>query len=79
MCTLMEKDALLERVASIQALISRKTPRTGKRTADQERIVALRRYLYATSPDSISFTQVKDECNALYEKYAQMPKRELCA
>lgn len=79
MCTLMQKDALIERVASVQALIARKTPRTGERTADQNRIVALRRHLYASKPEEISFDAVKDECNELYRKYSAMPKLELCA
>ena len=69
MCTLMEKDALIERVASVQALIARKTPRTGERTPDQNRIVALRRHLYFSSPEEISFEAVKNECNTLYQKY----------
>ena len=43
MCTLMEKDALIERVASIQALIARKTTRNGgEHTPDQKRIAELR-------------------------------------
>ena len=69
MCTLMEKDALIERVASIQALIARKTTRNGgEHTPDQKRIAELRQYLYFTESDDISFKDVKDECNALYQK-----------
>ena len=79
MSTLLEKDALIERVASIQALIARKTPRTGERTPDQNRIAALRRHLYASLPEEISFEAVKEECNALYQKYSMMPKQEMCA
>ena len=45
MCTLMEKDALIERVASIQALIARKTTRNGgEHTPDQKRIAELPNY-----------------------------------
>lgn len=79
MCTLMEKDALLERVASIQALISRKTPNNGERTPDQNRIAELRNFLYFSDPEEIAFNAVKDECNELYNKYSVMPKLELCA
>ena len=53
MCTLMQKDALIERVASVQALIARKIPRTGKRTTDQNRIVEVRRLLYDSLPEVI--------------------------
>ena len=75
MSTLMEKDALIERVASIQALIARKTTRNGgEHTPDQKRIAELRQYLYFTESDDISFKDVKDECNALYQKYTTMPK-----
>lgn len=79
MCTLMQKDALIERVASVQALIARKTPRTGKRSADQDRIVSLRRFLYASAPESIDFEAVADECNALHQKYSALPKLEVAA
>ena len=43
MATLMQKDALIERVASVMAMIARKTPRSEGRTPDQSRLVALRR------------------------------------
>ena len=76
MCTLMQKDALIERVASIQALIARKMRHTGKRTADQTRLVQLRRFLYAHPPEEIDFQAVADECLAICQKYAPMPKPE---
>lgn len=74
MCTLMQKDALIERVASVQALIARKTPRTGKRTADQNRIVEVRRLLYDSLPEEIDFQAIADECYALHQKYSALPK-----
>lgn len=77
MCTLMQKDALIERVASVQALIARKTPRTGKRTADQQRIVEIRSFLYDSVPENIDFQAIADECNALYQKYSILPKPQL--
>jgi hypothetical protein len=73
MCTLMEKDALIERVASVQALIARKTPRTGERTPDQNRIAELRNFLYFTDHESINFSKTKNECDALYQKYTTAP------
>ncbi len=74
MCTLMQKDALIERVASVQALIARKTPRTDKRTADQNRIVEIRGFLYDSLPEDIDFQTIADECNALHQKYSALPK-----
>ena len=41
----MQKDALIERVASVQALISRKTPYSDVRSEDQKRIAELRGFL----------------------------------
>ena len=74
MCTLMEKDALIERVASVQALISRKTPFAEEPTEDQKRISELRYFLYGTKPEAISFEAVANECNVLHRKYADMPQ-----
>lgn len=72
MATLMEKDALIERVASVQALIARKTPTGGKRTADQERIVELRSFLYDSDHECIDFKAIADECNMLFDKYKNL-------
>lgn len=77
MCTLMQKDALIERVASVQALIARKTPRTDKRTTDQQRIVEIRSFLYNSFPENIDFQVIADECNVLYQKYSVLPKPRL--
>lgn len=46
MATLVEKDALIERVASVWALISLKTPYSGVPTDDQKRMTELRSFLY---------------------------------
>ena len=71
----MQKDALIERVASVQALISRKTPYSEARSEDQIRITGLRGFLYDTKPENIDF-KVATECNALYQKYSIMPNIE---
>lgn len=70
MATLMQKDALIERVASVLAMIARKTPRSEGRTPDQNRLVALRRELYASEPEDIDFDEVVSECNQIYQKYS---------
>lgn len=75
MATLMQKDALIERVASVQALISRKT-HSEVRSEDQVRITELRGFLYDTKSENIDFDQVAMECNALYQKYSSMPNIE---
>ena len=67
MATLMQKDALIERVASVLAMIARKTPRSEGRTPEQSRLVALRRELYASD---IDFDKVVSECNQIYQKYS---------
>lgn len=76
MATLMQKDALIERVASVQALISRKTPLSDTRTDDQQRITALRGFLYDNDPEDIDFYKVAAECQQLHDKYTAMPKIE---
>ena len=70
MATLMQKDALIERVASVLALIARKTPRGEGRTPEQSRLVALRRELYASEPEDIDFEKVVAECNQIHRKYS---------
>ncbi len=71
----MQKDALIERVASVQALISRKI-HSEVRSEDQVRITELRGFLYDTQSENIDFDQVAMECNALYQKYSIMPNIE---
>lgn len=68
MATLMQKDALIERVASVQALISRKTPYSEVRSEDQMRITELRGFLYDTKPENIDFDQIAEECKTLHQK-----------
>lgn len=76
MATLMQKDALIERVASVQALISRKTLYSEVRSEDQKRIAELRGFLYDTKPENIDFGRVAEECNTLHQKYSIMPNIE---
>ena len=68
LATLMQKDALIERVASVQALISRKTPYSEVRSEDQIRITGLRGFLYDTKPENIDFDQIAEECKTLHQK-----------
>lgn len=69
----MQIDALIERVASVQALISRKTPYSDVRSEDQMRITKLRGFLYDTKPENIDFDRIAEECNILYQKYDAIP------
>lgn len=73
MATLMQKDALIERVASVQALISFKTPYSDVRSEDQMRITELRGFLYDTKPENIDFDRIAEECNILCQKYDAIP------
>jgi len=73
LATLMQKDALIERVASVQALISRKTPYSEVRSEDQKRIAELRGFLYDTKPENIDFNRIAEVCNLLYQKYDAIP------
>ena len=70
MATLMEKVALIERVASLLAMIARNRPRSEGRTEEQHKLVALRRELYASNPKDIDFDKTVAECNQIYQKYS---------
>ncbi|WP_315338342.1 hypothetical protein [Neisseria sicca] len=70
MATLMQKDALIERVASVLALIARKTDYAQARTPEQTRLVELRQHLYRSKPEELDFEQIAEECNAISHKYS---------
>ncbi len=62
MCTLMGKDALLERGATVQAMIARKVPtvETLKSNPDHVAIGKMMGHLYTSIPDDVDFeNQVK--------------------
>ena len=73
----MQKDALIERVASVLAMIAWKTPRSEGRTPDQSCLVALHRELYASEPEDIDFDKVVSECNPIYQKYSSSQIRKV--
>lgn len=66
----MQKDALIERIASLLALIAKKRNYSTERTVEQTRLVELRRYLYSSIPDEIDFEEIVFECNEIDKKYS---------
>ena len=67
MCTLMEKDALIEKVASTQAFLARFN--FSVRTAEQEQMAQLRSYLYGTKPENINIENILAQCKDVENKY----------
>lgn len=73
MATIMEKDVLIEVVASGLALISRKLKYNleylNNNNEDNNRLIEIRNYLYSTFSDDIDYEKILSECKAIKQKY----------
>ena len=69
MCTLMEKDALIELVSDVQAYMARHNL-TGVITESELDIGKVKGWLYSTNPDFIDFDGVVKHCNRLKNSFA---------
>lgn len=71
MATIMEKDVLIEVVASGLALISRKLNYQEhlNHNEDCNRLIEIRNYLYSTFSDDIDYEKILSECKAIKQKY----------
>lgn len=71
MATIMEKDVLIEVVASGLALISRKSNYQEhlNHNEDCNRLIEIRKYLYSTFSDDIDYEKILSECKAIKQKY----------
>ena len=72
MATIMEKDVLIEVVASGLALISRKFKYNLEylnNNEDHNRLTEIRNYLYSTFSDEIDYEKILSECKAIKQKY----------
>lgn len=71
MATIMEKDVLIEVVASSLALISRKLNYQEhlNHNEDRNRLIEIRNYLYSTFSDDIDYEKILSECKAIKQKY----------
>ncbi|HFC8533419.1 TPA: hypothetical protein ACFRHF_002199 [Neisseria lactamica] len=72
MATIMEKEVLIEVVASSLALISRKLNYQEyllNNNEDRDRLIEIRNYLYSTWPHEIDYEKILSECKAIKQKY----------
>lgn len=73
MATLMQKDVLIEAVAQVQAIISRRTEPNAPRNDDQCFLSDLREELYSSDPDEIDYQKKIDEVIKIKNKYDDLP------
>ena len=73
MCTLMQKDALIELVANAQAIIIKRVDPDLPLTDDEIRLGKIRDYLYSNAPEDISYSTVIDEIQSIQRKFEDKP------
>ena len=73
MCTLMQKDALIELVANAQAIVIKRVDPDLTLTDDEIRLGKIRDYLYSNAPEDISYSTVIDEIQAIQRKFEDKP------
>ena len=69
MCSLMEKDALIEKVAETLALVARHQTADEKPNEDRKAMRALRHHLYRSEPDDLDFSEIVHQCDTVQAKY----------
>lgn len=72
MCTLMQKDVLIEMVATAQADLSKRLPLP--LNEDQILLSRLRGHIYRTEPEQINFEQVASQIKTVSQKYQHLPQ-----
>lgn len=73
MCTLMQKDVLIEMVANTMAIIDLRTEPNAVDNADQHYLMNLRDDLYSTHHDSIDFEGLSTKVKSIKGKYIDLP------
>lgn len=69
MCSLMEKDALIEKVAETLALVARHQSADEEPNQDRKAMRALRHHLYRSEPDDLDFSAIVHQCDTVQAKY----------
>lgn len=72
MCTLIEKDVLIEEVSATTAYIAYRTP-VDKDSDDLKECSKLRYFLLSNEPEKISMKTTREKIKFLKEKYANLP------
>lgn len=73
MCTLMQKDALIELVANAQAIVTKRVDPDLPLTVEEIRLGKIRDYLYSNAPEDIPYSKVVDEVQAIQDKFENKP------
>ncbi len=69
MCTLMQKDALIELVANAQAIVTKRVDVNSPLTPEELRLGQIRDFLYSNDPDDISYSAVIGEVKTIQGKF----------
>lgn len=79
MCTLMQKDVLIEMVANTMATIDLRTAPNAEDNEDQLYLMNLRDDLYSSHHDNIDFKLLSTRVKSIKEKYIGLPVHQYYA
>ena len=74
MCTLMEKDVLIDILAEAIAFVAYRE-QEGEDTTESIRLMEIRDFIYSSSPEKIDFDKIQKEINELKKTYLNEPIR----
>lgn len=73
MCTVMQKDVLIEVVAQAQAIVTKRVDVNAPLTPDELRLGEIREFLYSNDPNDISYSVILDEVKTIQGKFESKP------
>lgn len=73
MCTLMQKDVLIELVAYAQATLTLRIDPQAPFSDDELRLGEIRNFIYDNYPDDIDFNSLSEEIMSINSKYEDIP------
>ncbi|WP_406029773.1 hypothetical protein [Succinivibrio sp.] len=74
MCTLMEKDVLIEEVSDAAAFISNRFLDDSALPKEFDRCADIRDYLLRTTPQNIDINVIRRELNTIRAKFINLPE-----
>ena len=72
MCTLMEKDVLIDILAEAIAFVAYRE-QEGEDTTESIRLMEIRDFIYSSSPEKIDFDKIQKEINELKKPFLNKP------
>lgn len=73
MCTLMEKDVLIDILAEAIAFVGYRE-QEGEMSPESIRLMKIRHFIYSSAPEKIDFDEIKKEINELKKPFLNKPK-----